>query len=119
MKKQKFLLQIFVLATAVVLTASCKKITEEVIDCMFESAKFTISHTTNVKTVSFSMEYSGDYNLSTTKWDFGDGNTKTVNGNIVEHTYNTTGTYIVKIIPTVTHEGSSCSPELSKTVKID
>lgn len=119
MKKLKFISQIFILATFIVLLSSCKKITEDVIDCIFESAKFDISHTVNVKNVIFSIEYSGDFTLGTVKWDFGDGATKTVNSKIIEHSYTLAGTYSVKIIPTVNHEGLSCSPELSKTVIID
>ncbi len=53
------------------------------------------------------------------EWDFGDGNTRSINGTTAEHTYFAPGTYEVKIKPTVRNGGAFCSPTKSETVVIN
>lgn len=102
--------------------SSCKKEAEEVIDCLFVSADFDVTHTVeeSTKTATFTVDYDGEHTLrNSIEYDFGDGSTQTISGTTATHVYSSAGSYTVKVKPTVEHAGSYCTPELTENVTIN
>jgi PKD repeat protein len=113
----------FMLVSIVAFTSSCKKEVEDALDCLFESAYKSVSHTVdeqNPKKVTFTVSYTGDYTLDTNiSWNFGDGNSITSNGTTITHTYAAAGTYEVVTKITVRHEGSHCTTDHKKSITVN
>ncbi|MCF1191841.1 PKD domain-containing protein [Mangrovimonas sp. AS39] len=112
---------IFVFA---VLSFGCHKDdAEETIDCLFASVDFDVNHaidSNNTSIVEFTITYTGVHALDNAKiWDFGDGTIQTLNGNTVSHTYLSSGSYTVKVKPTIRNGDAYCTPELTENVTIN
>lgn len=122
MIKQRFVL-IAILLFGIALTYSCKKETEEVVECLTEELLFTFDYTVDAqdsKTVTFTITYAGEHTLDNSiKWDFGDGTVKTLNGTTAQHTYNAAGSYHVKPEVTIRNGDAYCTYEFEKTVEIN
>ena len=108
---------------ALSLTYSCKKDTEDVIECLTE--EFLFSFHANVsdddsKTYNFEITYSGDHAVDNTiKWDFGDGNVESLTGKTAQHTYSTSGSYKVQPTVTIRNGDAYCSPTFEKTINVE
>ncbi len=107
---------------AVVLSLSCRKATEDTIDCVVELLFASISHTSNpndAKEITLMVNYAGGYNISV-EWEFGDGTSETKVGTTATHRYVTSGTYEVKANMTLSGENhTSCSTSKSKTIDVN
>ena len=122
MIKQKFVL-LAILLFGMSLSFSCKKETEELIECITEELLFGFDATISgqdPKTVTFEISYDGDHTLDNSiKWDFGDGEVKTLNGKTAQHTYSASGSYDVKAEVTIRNGDAYCTYEFKKTVDIE
>lgn len=113
---------VYIIVAFTVLSMSCRKITEDIINCTVESLFVGFKYnadTSNSKLIHFEVTYSSDYTLDNkVEWDFGDGHKET-HGLKVDHEYDTTGNYHVKAAITIKHGNSSCTPIKEKTVDVD
>mgnify|MGYP006214008147 CR=1 FL=1 len=79
------------------LSFSCSKSDDAaIVDCFGDSILTELKHSadgTNSKIINYSIQYSGSNTVTSVKWTFGDGNTQTVNGTTVSHTYTAAGTF--------------------------
>jgi PKD repeat protein len=121
MKKTTLLLGCAFLALFIL--PGCEKDIENAIDCVGESILVDVKHTTDStdpKTITFTVSYSGDHKLdNTVKWNFGDGTNQTATGTSVTHTYATAGDYTAIATVKLINGGSSCSPEVKENVTIN
>ena len=101
---------------------SCKKDAEKIINCLGESIWISIKHTAdseNPKKITYTVEYTGDHNLSSSvEWTFGDGNS-TTGGTTIEHTYAAAGEYELKAKVTTTSGDESCTVEPTKKITVN
>ncbi|MBI3137341.1 MAG: PKD domain-containing protein [Sphingobacteriales bacterium] len=83
----------------VVTNGGCSDTTALLINAIDERANFTADQTTLCKpgTVQFSPVGINTANILTYTWDFGDGNTSTVNTAAISHTYLNSGLYTVTL----------------------
>lgn len=117
MKKSLLLLSLAVIA----ITACSKSEAGDVIDCLGFSFYLNAHHSAaegNPKLINFNVtntntEHPLNDNI---RWDFGDGNVKTVTGTTVSHTYAQPGTYNAKA--SVSLQGTGCSYDLKENVTI-
>ena len=103
-------------------SVSCKKETEKIIDCFGEALSISIKYSAdaeNPKKITFNVEYTGDHNLSSSvKWTFGDGNS-TTGGTTIEHTYAAAGEYELKAEVTTTRDGETCTVDPTKKITVN
>lgn len=121
MKKNLGKLGIFTLLAFLSFSCSSNDI-EKGLDCLFESSRFKLKHSidsNNTKTVSFTLEYSGDYTVEKIEWDFGDGSKETSINKSISHTYAEAGIYSVSVKPTVKNKNSTCTPEVKENVTVE
>jgi len=113
---------IFLIIGALVLSLSCKKATDEAIDCVVELLFTTISYTPNPndsREITLSITYGGIFDVSVL-WEFDDGTTETKSGTSVVHRYDSAGAYAVKANITLSGtDHSSCSTSKSKTINVE
>lgn len=106
---------------ALLLSISCKKATEESIDCIVELLFASISYTANQddpKEITLTLNYGGEFNISIL-WEYGDGTSETKTGNTTTHLYSSAGAYPVKANITLSADKhSSCSTSKTKTVDV-
>lgn len=112
-----------VITTLMIFSLSCKKLTEDIINCATESILLGIKYTANSqdpKKITFEVRYYGDYTLDhNINWDFGDGHSESNYGLTVEHTYDSTGTYDVKAEISLSSDDNSCSTTINKKVEVN
>lgn len=121
---KKFTKMITIIAIiGISITYSCKKDAEAVIDCFGDALLYDLSHTIDTldtKMAILKVTYYGDHSLDNSiKWDFGDGEVKTLSGAETQHTYSESGTYTVKAEVTTRNEDAYCTHELHETVDIN
>ena len=104
---------------------SCEKASEEIIDCLIESAFISVNadlDSINPKLIHFKITYNGggdDVNLDNNiHWNFGDGN-KITTDTIVDHAYDTAGTYEAEISYTLRDANGTCSSSTKKHIVIN
>jgi hypothetical protein len=111
----------FLLLSALILSISCKKATEETIDCVVELLFASIYYTADPvdpKEVTLTVDYGGQFNISVL-WEYGDGTSETKSGTTTIHHYTNAGSYNVKANITLSQEKySSCSTSKEKTVDV-
>ncbi|WP_336517773.1 PKD domain-containing protein [Pollutibacter soli] len=101
---------------------SCKKDTDDVIDCIAEAAITSLDaavDNTNPKLVAFKVEYSGTRTIKKIEWQFGDGGTDNTTTLNTTHIYNTAGTYTAKAKVFLSHGGDQCEAEPTKGVTVN
>ena len=107
---------------ALMLSISCKKTTEEIIDCVLELTFTFISYTVSIddpKQIAFSVNYDEEF-TTTVEWLFGDGTSEIKTGVTTTHRYDTAGRYEVKANITLSGDHHvSCSVSKSKTVEVN
>ncbi len=121
MKKKLAKLCVFALLGFFSFSCSSNDI-EKGLDCLFESSRLKVKHTidaNNPKTVSFTLEYTGDYTVEKIEWDFGDGSKETSINRSISHTYAEAGIYSVSVKPTVKNKNSTCTPEIKENVTVE
>lgn len=114
MKKPLYLL-LFVLLFANL--SSCDL--EESLDCIGEFIMMDIDYiesSTNVKEITLTVNYSGDYNMTDIEWDFGDSNMGT--GNPAVHTYAAPGTYNVSATITLDNGEVDCTTDITEEINV-
>lgn len=112
----------FLLIIGVLLSLSCKKMAEGVIDCLGESLLTSVHITTdntNSKLVQLEARYHGNYTVTSVFWDYGDGSSATTSGKTSDHTYAASGTYEVKAKVTIVHNKAKCEISPKKSVTIN
>lgn len=102
---------------------SCKKASEEIIDCLFESAFISVNadlDSINPKLMHFKINFNGSKDVSldnNVHWNFGDGN-KITTDTIVDHAYENAGTYEAEISYTLRDANGTCSSSTNKQIVI-
>ncbi len=114
---------VLILTGIILLSLSCRKAVENVIDCLFEGGYITIEHSANAgnsKIITFTLTYDGEYSLeNTVTWNFGDGSPEVTGNKTITKTYENAGTYDVQAHWKVTHKHESCSSTKSKKITVD
>lgn len=112
-------LSILVMAIFVFTLSSCvKRDAEDIVDCVGQSLLTIFNHqasTTNSHEITFSVTHSSDPQVQSVNWNFGDGNSQTVNSTSVTHTYINTGTYQVNFTVKLSN---GCSYDKSKSITV-
>ncbi|RKR10490.1 PKD domain-containing protein [Flavobacterium sp. 90] len=112
---------VLILITIVFITNSCSKELESIVDCTGESVLVKLEHTAdeaNSKKINYSFYYAGSGTVRAVTWTFGDGK-PSVAGNDVSHTYNTSGSYVVKAEVTIRKNGTDCHMTPQKTLTVN
>lgn len=111
----------WLLVGALMLSISCRKTTEEVIDCALELMFSGVSYTADVndpKLIAFELEYAGTFAV-TIAWEYGDGTSETRTGLVTTHRYDSAGRYEAKAnITLAADKHVSCSVSKKKTVDV-
>lgn len=108
--------------TALILTSSCEKATESLINCIGESLLVTIQATpdaTDPKKVQFSIKYTGSLTMSTITWDFADGSPVAEGAASTTHTYAVAGSYLVSATVKLQKANSTCVPNPQKNITVN
>lgn len=103
-------------------TGGCKKVAESAVDCFGESLLVSVkadADASNSKLINFEARYIGDLSVSSVVWDFGDGTSQTATSTTSSHTYLKAGNYTVKAKVALLHNGSTCTPEPTKSIVVD
>jgi len=89
-----------------------------VIDCAEEAALVQIEDDNDLggMTVEFTVQYTGDLEVRSASWDFGDGTKDT--GVSVSHLYTDAGTYRVQALVNLTYGAAECTAEPETTITI-
>ncbi len=108
---------------ALMLSLSCKKRADEVIDCGLELLFTSLSYIANPddpKEIDFSLTQYDEEFTTTVEWLFGDGTSETKTGVTTSNRYDTAGRYEVKANITLSGDHHvSCSVSKSKTVDVN
>ena len=103
---------------------SCKKVVDNIIDCVAESL-FIVVHAdlddTNPKLMHFEFVYNpteGFVLQTPISWNFGDGHT-VVGEKTIDHEYETTGNYEVIVSYTLKKGSETCSSSSTKNITIN
>lgn len=113
--------KLVILMLAVILSVSCKKNAEKVVDCFGESLFVHVDHTAdsqNARKVNFSVRYSGKLTATYTTIDYGDGQSAQGVTGTVAHTYASPGKYTVKAHVTLNTGTGTCTVSPTKEVTI-
>lgn len=119
-KVKRFL--VFLSLTAIILTASCKKATESLINCIGESLLVTIQaapDATDPKKIQFSIRYTGSLTMSTITWDFADGTPVAEGAASTSHTYAAAGSFLVSATVKLQKGSSTCVPKPQKNITVN
>lgn len=112
----------YLLVLAMVLSLSCKKAADEVIDCAVELLFANVTYAENQddpKEITLTVNYAGEFTISV-DWEFGDGTSETKIGPTVTHRYDSAGAYEVKANMTLSADKySSCSTSKTRTVDVN
>jgi len=120
-----FYILILITSISVILSLSCKKITDDIIDCSIEAMMLSVNYetdTTNSKLIHFEFknESTGDFKLrNEISWNFGDGHSIKSTGLKIDHTYQSTGTFEVVASYILEKGSSTCNGDKKKTVKVE
>lgn len=109
------------LLAGLLISGSCKKTTESVVDCFSESVKVSLHvnvNSGNAKQIATEVKYWGHRTISSVKWEYGDGTIVTTTGLTSNHIYTAAGNYTVKARVTITEGKSSCETDPTKSVSI-
>lgn len=109
------------MAAMLILLCGCKKTTEKVLDCFGESLLVSVHVTAssaNPKLVATELRYSGSRNISSIKWEYGDGATQTTSGLSAAHTYAAAGNYTIKARVSFSQGKSSCEVDPTKNITV-
>lgn len=114
--------QLYFLVICVLLSLSCKKSAESVIDCLGESLLGGVHITTddtNEKLIHLEARYHGSHTVSSVSWDYGDGTMTKGSEKTSDHTYLARGVYTVTAKITIVNNGTTCEVSPKKTVTIN
>lgn len=118
--RTKFLGIFFLTVTAFSIFSSCGRVEEGIVDCVGE-AVLTSLHAqvsgTNPKQVEFNVSHSGENQITSIVWSFGDGTTTTTTGTTATHLYNAAGTYEVKAEVKINNGKCTISPKKSVDIQ--
>lgn len=120
-KKMKKIATILMLIIITLMSNSCSKAVESIVDCTGESVLVKLEHTpdaANSKKINFSFYYAGSGTVQAVTWNFGDG-TAPVAGKETSHTYTTAGTYVIKAEATIKKGDSNCNMTPQRTITVD
>ena len=115
-------LLVFISLAAIILTSSCKKAAESIINCIGESLLVTIQATPDSidpKKIQFSIRYTGSLTMSTITWDFADGTPVAEGAASTSHTYATAGSYLVLATVKLQKGSSTCVPKPQKNITVN
>lgn len=118
--KTKLLGILFLAITAFSIFSSCRKVEEDIVDCLSESILTSLhAHVsgTNPKQVEFNVSHSGENQITSIVWNFGDGTTTTTTGTTATHLYNAAGTYEVKAEVKINNGKCTISPKKSVDIQ--
>lgn len=118
--KTKLLGILFLAITAFSIFSSCRKVEEDIVDCLSESILTSLhAHVsgTNPKQVEFNVSHSGENQITSIVWNFGDGTTTTTTGTTATHLYNAAGTYEVKAEVKINNGKCTISPKKSVNIQ--
>lgn len=118
--KTKLFRILFLTVTAFSTFSSCRKVEEDIVDCLGENI-LTSLHVnvsgTNPKQVEFNVSHSGENQITSIVWNFGDGTTTTTTGTTATHLYNAAGTYEVKADVNINNGKCTISPKRSVDIQ--
>lgn len=120
-----FYILVIIIFISIILSLSCKKLTDDIIDCSIESMMLSVHYETdtiNPKIIHFEFknESTGDFKLrNEISWNFGDGQSMKSTGLKIDHTYQSTGTFEVVASYVLEKGSSTCNGDKKKTVKVE
>lgn len=120
--KTRSSLLLLVFISGLIFISGCKKVTENMVDCLGESLLVSVRadvDASNNKLINFEAHYVGESSVSSVTWDFGDGSSQTFTTKTASHTYSKAGNYMVKAKVTLSQNGSTCTPEPTKSIVVD
>ncbi|VXB89004.1 MULTISPECIES: PKD domain-containing protein [Chryseobacterium] len=118
--KIKLLGILFLTVTVFSMLSSCRKVEEDVVDCLSESILTSLhAHVSgsNSKQVEFNVSHSGENQITSIVWTFGDGTTTTTSNTTVTHLYNAAGSYEVKAEVSINNGKCTVSPKKSVDIQ--
>lgn len=118
--KTKLLGILFLTVTIFSMLSSCRKVEEDIVDCLSESILTSLhAHIsgTNPKQVEFNVSHSGENQITSIVWTFGDGTTTTTSNTTVTHLYNAAGSYEVKAEVSINNGKCTVSPKKSVDIQ--
>ena len=92
---------------------------EETFDCVLEFILVSIDYnesSTNIKEITFTINYNGDYTVTNVQWDFDDGNSGA--GSPATHTYNAPGQYEVSATVTLDNGSVNCTSDVTANITV-
>ena len=118
--KIKLLGILFLTVTVFSMLSSCRKVEEDIVDCLSESILTSLhAHVSgsNPKQVEFNVSHSGENQITSIVWTFGDGTTTTTSNTTVTHLYNAAGTYEFKAEVSINNGKCTVSPKKSVDIQ--
>jgi len=112
----------FLLSILLALNSSCRRDTEDVIDCVTEAFFVGLTHSVDPgdsKKINFQINYSGAYAVTSVDWDYGDGNSESINGTTAVHTYQQAGSFTVRAKVNIKNGSATCTIEPEKTITVN
>lgn len=110
------------IATLASFGTGCKKTSESALDCFAQSLLVSVKATTdagNAKLVHLEAVYSGDLQVKSVVWEYGDGTPAVTGTATTTHTYAAAGSFTVKAKISLVKGSSTCTPEPTKAVTIN
>jgi hypothetical protein len=111
---------LFLTVTVFSMLSSCRKVEEDIVDCLSESILTSLhAHVSgnNPKQVEFNVSHSGENQITSIVWSFGDGTTTTTTGTTATHLYNAAGIYEVKADVNINNGKCTVSPKKSVDIQ--
>ncbi len=120
-----FYIFVLIIFISIISSLSCKKITDDIIDCSIEAMMLSVHYetdTTNSKLIHFEFknESTGDFKLrNEISWNFGNGQSIKSTGLKIDHTYQSTGTFEVVASYILEKGSSTCNGDKKKTLTLE
>lgn len=115
-------MRIRVLLTVVVAALAACGEDEVAIDCQQEATLITLQYADDAggpRTVAYTIDYTGERELTGVIWEYGDGITDTIPGRETMHQYRIAGTYTVKATVGLRNGTFSCTVKPQERVVVD